>query len=113
MICELTLNGTLKETLLLTSLQKGMVVVGGAVVKEASSAEELMSLFESGSASRHVASTKMNAESSRSHLVLSIVIESTNLTSGAVVKGKVKTNFHLHVFFIVRRPDSSVCRSPV
>lgn len=67
-----------------------MVVVGGAVVKEASSAEELMSLFEAGSASRHVASTKMNSESSRSHLVLSIIIESTNLTSGAVVKGKVR-----------------------
>ena len=31
----------------------------------------------------------MNAESSRSHLILGIIIESTNLTSGAVVKGKV------------------------
>ena len=68
-----------------------MVVVMGAVVKEASSAEELMTLFEDGSSSRHIASTKMNAESSRSHLVLSIIIESTNLTSGAVVKGKVST----------------------
>lgn len=66
-----------------------MVVVIGSVVKEANSAEELMSLFEEGSASRHIASTKMNAESSRSHLVLSIIIESTNLTSGAVTKGKV------------------------
>lgn len=66
-----------------------MVVVIGSVVKEANSSEELMTLFEEGSSSRHVASTKMNAESSRSHLVLSIVIESTNLTSGAVTKGKV------------------------
>ena len=33
--------------------------------------------------------SEMNAESSRSHLILGIVIESTNLTSGAVVKGKV------------------------
>uniref|UniRef100_A0A7M5X8X7 Kinesin motor domain-containing protein n=1 Tax=Clytia hemisphaerica TaxID=252671 RepID=A0A7M5X8X7_9CNID len=69
--------------------KKGMVVVTGALVKEASNAEELMTLFEEGSSSRHIASTKMNAESSRSHLVLSIVIESTNLTSGVVVKGKL------------------------
>jgi len=34
----------------------------------------------------------MNAESSRSHLILGIVIESTNLTSGAVVKGKVSND---------------------
>ena len=69
---------------------KGMVVVTGAVIKEANNADELMQIFETGSASRHIASTKMNAESSRSHLVLSIIIESTNKTSGAVVKGKVR-----------------------
>ena len=50
-----------------------MVVVTGAVVHEANSAVELMELFERGSASRHVASTKMNSESSRSHLVLRLV----------------------------------------
>lgn len=37
-------------------------------------------------------SSEMNAESSRSHLILGIVIESTNLTSGAVVKGKVSNS---------------------
>ena len=67
-----------------------MVVVNGAVIHDAGSADELMELFEKGSATRHVASTKMNAESSRSHLVLSIIIESTNITSGAVMKGKVR-----------------------
>lgn len=36
--------------------------------------------------------SEMNAESSRSHLILGIVIESTNLTSGAVVKGKVSND---------------------
>lgn len=69
-----------------------MVQVIGSVVQEANNAGELMEIFDKGSANRHVASTKMNAESSRSHLVLSIVIESTNLTSGAVVKGKVILN---------------------
>lgn len=37
--------------------------------------------------------SEMNAESSRSHLILGIVIESTNLTSGAVVKGKVSNDW--------------------
>lgn len=31
----------------------------------------------------------MNAESSRSHLVLSVIIESTNKTNGQVTRGKV------------------------
>lgn len=41
-------------------------------------------------------SSEMNAESSRSHLILGIVIESTNLTSGAVVKGKVSNSSQCH-----------------
>ena len=32
----------------------------------------------------------MNAESSRSHLIIGIVIVSTNLTNGTVHKGKVR-----------------------
>ena len=32
---------------------------------------------------------EMNAESSRSHLVIGVIIESTNLTNGSVHKGKV------------------------
>ena len=31
----------------------------------------------------------MNAESSRSHLIISIIIEATNRTTGTVSKGKV------------------------
>ena len=33
--------------------------------------------------------SEMNTESSRSHLIIGIVIESTNLTTGTVIKGKV------------------------
>lgn len=69
--------------------KKGLVFVQGSVMMESASKDELWSIFEKGSENRHVSSTKMNAESSRSHLILGIVIESTNLTSGAVVKGKV------------------------
>lgn len=32
---------------------------------------------------------EMNAESSRSHLVVAILLESTNLTTGAVTRGKL------------------------
>ena len=46
-----------------------------------------MGIFEEGSQNRHVASTNMNAESSRSHLVIGIIIESINKTNGNVLKG--------------------------
>ena len=42
-----------------------------------------------GAASRKISSTKMNAESSRSHLILSILLEVKNKTTGAVNKGLV------------------------
>ncbi|XP_041465181.1 myosin-10-like [Lytechinus variegatus] len=69
--------------------KKGMVYINGSVIQEAGNSKELYGLFEEGSANRHVASTKMNAESSRSHLVIGVIIESTNLGTGAVVKGKL------------------------
>ena len=31
----------------------------------------------------------MNSESSRSHLIIGVIIESTNLSTGTVVKGKL------------------------
>ncbi|KAJ7388813.1 hypothetical protein OS493_035597, partial [Desmophyllum pertusum] len=68
--------------------KKGLVFVHGSMMLEGPPKDELWTIFERGSENRHVASTKMNAESSRSHLILGIIIESTNLTSGAVVKGK-------------------------
>ena len=66
-----------------------MVVIQNAVIKDVTNAEELQSVFDEGSKNRHTACTKMNAESSRSHLVIGIVVETTNVTTGAVLKGKV------------------------
>ncbi|EFJ53111.1 Kar3 member kinesin-like protein [Volvox carteri f. nagariensis] len=68
---------------------KGMVTVVGATVVEVTSAKELMSTIEAGQQRRHVASTQMNRESSRSHLIISIIIESTNLQTQSVAKGKL------------------------
>lgn len=48
-----------------------------------------MAAIEAGQARRHVASTQMNRESSRSHLIISIIIESTNLQTQSVAKGKL------------------------
>ncbi|PVD19886.1 hypothetical protein C0Q70_20379 [Pomacea canaliculata] len=69
--------------------KKGMVFIQGAAIKAASNAKELLSLFEEGSKNRHTASTKMNSESSRSHLVIGIVMESTNKATGTITKGKL------------------------
>ena len=56
---------------------------------QVTSAKELLQALETGQQRRHVASTNMNRESSRSHLVMSIIIESTNLQTQSVSKGKL------------------------
>jgi hypothetical protein len=54
-----------------------------------SSIEELRAIISRGSDRRHTAGTNMNDESSRSHLILSIIIESTNLQTQSYARGKV------------------------
>ncbi|KAK9815534.1 hypothetical protein WJX72_005298 [[Myrmecia] bisecta] len=68
---------------------KGMVTVPGATLIEVTSAKELIDVIEKGQQRRHVSSTAMNRESSRSHLVMSIIIESTNLQTQNMTKGKL------------------------
>uniref|UniRef100_A0A7S0Y9G8 Kinesin motor domain-containing protein n=1 Tax=Polytomella parva TaxID=51329 RepID=A0A7S0Y9G8_9CHLO len=68
---------------------KGLVTVVGATLVEVTSAKELMAAIETGQQRRHVASTQMNRESSRSHLIISVIIESTNLQTQSVTKGKL------------------------
>ena len=68
---------------------KGFVTVQGATVKEVASAAELMAIIERGVAQRNVSETKMNRASSRSHLVISVVIEATNLQTQSVTRGKL------------------------
>ncbi|KAK7934228.1 hypothetical protein WMY93_005124 [Mugilogobius chulae] len=69
--------------------RKGVVFAQGAVTKEASSAQQLYALFQQACANRHIAATKMNVESSRSHLIVGIKVESKNLTNGSVSTGKL------------------------
>jgi len=68
---------------------KGLVTVQGATTIEVTSSKELRDAIEFGQQRRHVAGTQMNRESSRSHLVMSFVIEGTNLQTQAVTKGKL------------------------
>ena len=78
---------------------KKMVFVRNAVIKEVQSAEELMTLFDAGNAERHTGATKMNAESSRSHSIFSICVESFDSTTKRTTIGKVSA-FLLFFSFI-------------
>ncbi|XP_053726208.1 uncharacterized protein si:dkey-96l17.6 [Synchiropus splendidus] len=69
--------------------RKGFVFAQGAEIKEASSPLELCALFQQACANRHISATKMNIESSRSHLIVGITVESRNLTNGSLSSGKL------------------------
>lgn len=66
-----------------------MVSVENVSIASLSTYEELKSIIQRGSEQRHTSGTQMNEESSRSHLILSIIIESTNLQTQSVARGKV------------------------
>lgn len=68
---------------------KGLVFVQNAVAKACTSPQQTLKLFDAANKKRQVGSTKMNAESSRSHSVFSIVIESYNKTTKATTIGKL------------------------
>jgi len=68
---------------------KKMVYISNCVVKDAADASELMSLFNRGNAERHVGATKMNAESSRSHSIFAILIESYDPRTKRTTMGKL------------------------
>lgn len=68
---------------------KKMVFVRGSVIKTAHTSDELMRLFEQGNTMRKTGSTKMNAGSSRSHSIFSIIVETLNKTTGKTTSGKI------------------------
>lgn len=68
---------------------KGMVSVENVTIVPISTIDELKSIIQRGSERRHTSGTQMNEESSRSHLILSVVIESTNLQTQSVARGKL------------------------
>jgi hypothetical protein len=70
-------------------VRTGMVSVPGAIVVEVTSAKQLLNEIARGQKSRHTSSTQMNRESSRSHLIISVLIQATNLQTQAVTHGKL------------------------
>eukprot|EP00210_Caulerpa_lentillifera_P002367 g2271.t1 len=66
-----------------------MVRVQGMTTVVVCSAEELRAKFEAGQKHRHVASTDINVESSRSHLIMGIIIETTDLQTHVQTRGKL------------------------
>jgi len=81
-------NPTLKITLAEHS-PTGLVNVEGANTMIASCPADVMKIFAEGSSRRATASTQMNAESSRSHLICSLVVKLTNRRTGHTGFGKL------------------------
>ena len=67
----------------------GLVEVENARVECVTTAKALLSVFDRGAAGRASSSTKMNAASSRSHMIASIVILLRNRRTGDVLQGKL------------------------
>lgn len=61
----------------------------GAQTLTATSPGDVMKIFARGSSRRTTASTQMNAESSRSHLICSLVVRLTNKRTGKESIGKL------------------------
>lgn len=68
---------------------KGWVTVANCTVREVKGLQELNELQGEGLARRRVAHTQMNTESSRSHLIFSVVVEVTDVQTQSVTKGKL------------------------
>lgn len=69
--------------------EKGMVFVQNITMKACTTPQQTLKLFEMANKKRQVGSTKMNAESSRSHSVFSILVENYNKTTKATSVGKL------------------------
>ena len=68
---------------------KGVVYVEGVTVREAESQEDLTKILTSGLKHRSVAGTRMNTESSRSHLIFCVLIETVNKRTQRTTLGKL------------------------
>jgi hypothetical protein len=69
----------------------GMVFVQNITMKTCKDPHQTLKLFESANKKRQVGATKMNAESSRSHSIFSILVENYNKTT------KTVRTFYLHI----------------
>lgn len=67
----------------------GSMHVPGARVEEVNSLDDVAAVIKRGKTNRSTFATNMNEHSSRSHLVLTLLVCATSVASGAVLKGKL------------------------
>lgn len=67
----------------------GLVEVEGSRTEHAANAKELLDIFDRGAKSRASSSTKMNSVSSRSHMIVTIVLTFRNKRTNDVMHGKL------------------------
>lgn len=67
----------------------GMVVIHGVTEVELNSISQTEHIFEDGLAGRKTRKTNMNDASSRSHLIFSIIVDSTNVNTNVRTIGKL------------------------
>ncbi|KEP65414.1 UNVERIFIED_CONTAM: calmodulin-binding carboxy-terminal kinesin-like family protein, putative [Hammondia hammondi] len=67
----------------------GMVMIPGITLKKVADKETLAKTFAWGLDARHVSGTAMNAESSRSHLIFSVIVRVEDLVAGKRASGKL------------------------
>ena len=63
--------------------------MSNSTIVKCNAKEDMLTTIEHGLKTRHVSSTAMNKESSRSHLILSIFINTENNRLGTTLKGKI------------------------
>jgi len=69
--------------------ESGMVEIEGATSEKVESASDLLYLSRRGTECRTTTSTQMNLDSSRSHLVTSMVTQIVNKRTGCKTLGKL------------------------
>jgi len=69
--------------------QQGQVQVKNVQVRQLENMEDTNQVFEAGLGGRQVRKTLMNDESSRSHLIFSVIIDVTNKLNGKKTSGKL------------------------
>lgn len=83
------LGGNSDDKMEIKKDKAGMVFVQGATIVPVDNAEHLEKVFDQGNSTRKVSKTKMNDASSRSHLVVSLLMKSVNRETGVVSSGKL------------------------
>merc|ERR1719421_401634 len=77
------------QPLIIKKDAKGMVYVQNATEVAVNSKVEMMEAMAEGLQQRHTSETKMNRESSRSHLIFSVVLTGVDESTGRVSTGKM------------------------